>query len=258
MALGTGSLYLLREAGALLNAGIAAGSVWPGGAYAANPPAMPNLPWRYVARNAPAPMPPIPTMSQSAPGRLSIAGWIADQEAGDAQSDAMWQAQRDADWASMHAGPPGTVVPPMPADFEPAPPNAQPAPFSPEYYAQLNAQNATAPPGTTVQSAPGGGTYYNPPAALPPPVMSVRPRIVPIPIGAPTSIAPVPVSQPPSTTVVINPPPAMREPPSVDTAPTPSGGAGGAGAPASATPWLVGGAIVLGLIYLGRKKKRGR
>lgn len=251
------SLYLLREAGALVSAGIAAGSVWPGGAGAANPPATPNLPWSFVSRNAPPTMQRVPLMSQSAPGRLTAAGWISDAEAGDATSDAMWQAQRDADWASLHAGPPGTVVPPMPADFEPSPPGAQPPPFSAAYYAQLNAQNAPAPPGTTVASVPSSGTYYNPPPA---PSVRVPPRsIVPMTIVTPPAAPTLPppaVAKPPS----LGPAPTAP-PPTVDTAtpiPTTTGTAG-TGAPAtSMTPYVLAGGAVLALIYFGRKKKRGR
>lgn len=206
-------------------------------------------------------------MSQSLPGHLGAAGSLETgysdpygdgprpDEAGDATADAMCQAQRTANWASMHAGPPGTVVPPMPDDFQPC----APAPFSAAYYAQLNAQNAPAPQGTSVPSAPGGGTYYNPPAPAPRivtmPRFSAPPRaIVPTYVGTPA------LPPPQSTSSIGTPPSPLTPPPgtSIDTStPSPSGGGGGATG-TDKTPWLIAGGVVLGLLYFGRKKKRGR
>jgi len=236
------SLYLLKEAGALLAGASIAGALTGG----ASPEYMPTLPWSTNYRNTPAPIPTPPIMTRipagtgRPPSAYGEAG-LLNSETGEAGSTApagsgISQAQWDALPASTQqavlnelASRTRTAAPPVTMTSSNQAPGASPCPPG---YINL-----------------GGGEFPNNcvPAhnLAPPATTTTTPPPAPPPQPAPPIMRP-----PPSAPPNVAPPPAQLLPP--------SGGGGGGGGPTPWGPLLVGSGVVLAFLYAGRRKKGRR
>lgn len=246
MSLG-GSLYLLKEAGALLAGGAMAGAFTGAGA---SPPFMPRLPWQYADRNTPAPIPTPPIMTripggtppppsaysgQGEAGALDDSspfnGWIDEAGSAVPSGSGFTQAQWDALSPTMQAAvlrELGARVATSPTPSTNAPiyttSTQAPAPFScPPGYVDLGG-------GEFPHNCQPAHMMTPPPAAPPPTPAPPIMRTMSFTPGPPADVAP--------------PPPALQ------------GGGAGASTP---VPWvpLLGVGAVLAFLYAGRKK-RGR
>lgn len=267
------SLYLLKEAGALLASGATAGAFLGSDA---SPPFMPVLPWDMRTRNTYPPFAPPPIMTRIPPGTpappsaYGEAGMLTearglDESAGSppppgsgitqAQWDAMPQATQQGTISELAAR--GALTPAQ--AFA-----AQASVLTPSQQAAVGAALGAAggcPPGMINI---GGGEFPNHcvpapspnqvPSALPPPQFPQPPppamltlrRALPPAVSVSPPALPPPIARP-------SPLPPM---PTYDTSPTPGGGGGGGGG----LPWgaIAAGGAVLAFLYAGREKKKRR
>jgi hypothetical protein len=245
------SLYLMKEAGALLASGATAGAFLGSDA---SPPFMPRLPWDLRTMNRPPYLatpplttrippgtPPPPSPYRGEAGMLGDAGSPVPPETSftQAQWDALPPATQSAILQEI-----GVRSGTTPAQLQSRAGPAQPAALPP----------AAIPPSTATGCPPGyinlgGGEFPNncvpAPGGAPP-----RPHVVPMPrLGGGAPALPPPA--------IYSPPPRPPSP-TLDTSPSPSGGGGGGGD--GGMPWgpILAAGGVLALLYAGRKKKGRR